>query len=183
MRVIFTLKNIIEYKEKGLTSNEFDYYNRWSILPEKFHLTYNKEYVVYGIEYISNTVFNYFIVDDTEVSYPKTYPSTFFKVIDIRESSLWVESKRKTFPILKSFNELVNNPYFFDDILDCKNNMCNVFLEAKKKMDFEFNNKTYPSATDLGDNLIMCYKCDYAWVEESKNELLQCSKCFSIQNR
>ena len=183
MRIKYKIKDILEYKQNGLTLNEVQYYERWNILPNHFHLTYEKEYVVYGIEYISNNVFNYFIVDDTEVSYPKTYPSTFFQIIDSRESSYWVENKKEKHPKFKSFDELVNNPYFFDDIIDSKNNMCNIFLEKKKKMDFEFENNLYPSVTNLGENLLMCYKCDYSWIEESKNELLQCPKCFSIQNK
>lgn len=189
MKVKYKIKSITENIKKGLTPNEEIYYKRWSILPDKFHLTYKKEYNIYGIEYTSEGYINFLLVDDTETRFPKIYPSDFFEVIDDRLSKYWIGTnecyypiKEKRIPSLISFKEIVEDKYFFENILDCKKYTCDIFRKYKKLMDIEFPDKFSPNATLISDIWVMCNFCDESWVVSSENGIIICPNCKKENN-
>ncbi len=190
MKVKYKVQDIRRHKENGLLINEERYYNRWPILPEQFPLTYDKSYNVYGIDYSKEGFVNFLVEDDTGVIYPKFYPSDFFEIEDNRLSKFWVLDgdlifplSKIEYPVLISFKEMIENEYFFDEILDCKNNTCQIFKQYKELMDLEFANNSYPKSKSIGDNWFLCYKCDSAIEDCSNLEIIRCSNCQALQNK
>ncbi len=189
MKVQYKIKDIQKRLKEGLTPNEKEYYDGWNILPDSFHLTYQKEYVVYGLDYSKEGYINFLIVDDTEVSYPKIYPSEFFEITNNRISEYWIGTEEKEFPIknikcpnLISFKEIVENEYFFEDILDCKNNTCEIFSKNKELMDNEFPDNNIKSAEIIDANWVFCGYCDESWEVKSKQGVIVCPKCGKRNN-
>lgn len=188
MKVKYIVRDIELKLKTGLSPNEEKYYNGWSILPSKFHLTFEKGYVVYGIEFDKNGYINFLIVDDTEVDYPKSYPSEFFEIIDSKISKYW-GIKDKNFPIhptawpvLIFFKEAMDRYYFFDDLIECKNGAQELFLAYKKLMDLEFLDDKLKTAEALEMNWIVCAYCNEVWNNYSDNGILECPKCGKYNN-
>lgn len=183
MKVTFIIEDIKLHLESGLTLNEMKYYERWSVLPDKFHLTFGKDYIVYGIEYVKDGSVNFLIVDDTEVYYPNIYPAEFFDIKDNRLSKHWYGCngdcypiKNITYPQIISFEELVKNKYFLNELLDCENNSQQIFLNYKKKIDNEFPDEDLKKAGYIEANWVECSYCGEIWENNSEDAIIICPK-------
>lgn len=184
MRIRYKIKNIIEYKNSGLSFNEEKYYNRWSILPENFHLTYNKDYTVYGIEYLDEQEINFMIKDDTGVIYPKFFPSSFFEIIDSRLSRYFIGTSEKQYPIKDikypafiSYKEIVLNGFFYDDFIECKNEANQIFEKYKDLIDNEFPSSELKDAELIENNWVFCCNCDESFEVKYNNGIIICPNC------
>ena len=189
MRITYLLNDILQRLTSGLTPNEKQYYDRWLILPDKFHLTFGKDYVVYGIEYTKEGYVNFIIVDDTEVNYLKTYPSEFFKVKDNRLSKYWIGNNGDYYPIVNinypsiiSFKELTQDQYFLGNLLDCENNSQQIFNKYKELIDNEFPDENLKLAEIIDENWVFCNYCGEAWENNSKEGIIICPKCYKRNN-
>lgn len=189
MKIKYKINDILVHRSIGLSPNEEAFYQSWSILPEKFHLTFDKTYNVYGIEYTNEGWINFMIKDDTGVTYPQFYPSEFFEIIDNRLSKFFVCTKERLFPIRNisipsfiSYKELVSRGFIYEDFLDGKSKANEIFTNYKEKIDKEYIDYNYPFANHLVDDWFLCYNCDESWEINDGFEMLKCPRCKRLQN-
>lgn len=188
MKVKYIIKNITQHQKEGLTINEKRYYDGWSILPEEFAFTYGKEYIVYGVDYSAEGLVNLMLINDHGFAYPQFYPIEFFEIIDNRLSNCWINKVGNTYPMhikypsLITFKEIIEDQFFFDKILDCRDNTCSIFQKYQKLMDNEFPDKNLQEGIAVGDNWVMCYNCDEAWQVNNDIGVIECPKCLTRQN-
>ena len=109
----------------------------------KIPLSVNKDYLVYGVEFWSNLYPRFYICDDRypRMNYPVPYFADFFSMIDNRVSKYWAFGIRngaegKIYPSL-SFKEWVDDPSFFERLIDGDTNAKKVFEKYKNLMDPE----------------------------------------------
>lgn len=107
-------------------------------------LSINKEYVVYAIEFWNSPFPRFYISDDRypQMSYPISYYSEFFSIIDNKLPSCWSfgikkGSEDKIYPIF-AFKEWVENPSFFESIISGDKNAKDVFKKYKDLLDAEY---------------------------------------------
>lgn len=185
MKVKYIIDDIRMHRERGLSSNEVNYYSKWFRLPDKFRLTYGKSYTVYGIQCSQEGFVNFMLVDDSNVSYPDFFPMEFFEIIDDRCSKCWVGSKSDRFTLnevvsasLVTFPEVLENAYFFDEILDCLNSSCEIFASYKTFMDNEFPNEELETAIVFYEDWLKCPYCEDVWeCLDHTIGVLQCPSC------
>src|SRR6266576_1853103 len=79
-----------------------------------FHLTVNKEYVVYAIEFYKDQIWHY-VVDDNALWFPIRKPAPLFSITDNRVSRLWRIRQRidpPHFSALLAFDEWISDKSF-----------------------------------------------------------------------
>lgn len=119
---------------------------------------------------------------------PMYYPSHLFKIIDGKLSKYWIVKEGKdsydnnAIIVNWGFPELVENEYFYNELIEDISENISIFKKYKKLMDFEFpNNNIEIKAEIIDENWIMCPKCTNAF-EVSNEGLIQCEKCGTIMN-
>jgi hypothetical protein len=175
-----------------LTPNQQNYYDGWHILPEEFHLVFNKEYHVYAIEYIEDAFEHFYVLDETGSIYPRSYPSDFFEIVDNKLSKYWNYKKGDTYPLkiinthkLITFKEWREEEYFEYYMLENIGDSNAIFTKYKKLIDFEFQDTSYPFAERVESNWFLCstYNCDNSWEDNLEGEITICPKCYKLQNK
>ena len=150
------------------------------------YLIYNKEYMVYGIEYLNNGNVKFMISDDIT---PVFYPDSFFEVTDNRISKYWEGTKERYYPL--SFLEIpaliifkdALEYYFFDQLLDNSHSQTvKCYWENIELMNNEFPDTNLKNAYVIDKNWLMCSYCEYAWETNSKNGIVICPKCSHKNN-
>jgi hypothetical protein len=106
-----------------------------------YQITINKEYIVLGISFFfENNSFGslafYEILDDVK-SYCTSMPFCLFEIIDPRVSSYWeIKINNKAITI---WPEEFSNAYFFDDLSEGKQTICETFTNIYKKLQNEYS--------------------------------------------
>jgi hypothetical protein len=158
----------------------------YSISYEKFPLTIDKEYFVYGLGETDGNIW-YCIYDDLCSYYPMWIPFPFFEIIDDRLSRYWVfsfdEEKGKKCPFL-GFPEWANQLDFYDNLTDGKEQEVQIFKSYKELMDLEFPNSSISEVAQIGDDeWLICPTCIDLWQHhEERDALVRCPKCLKTFN-
>jgi hypothetical protein len=183
MRVVFTVESVKAKVTMELSLNERRYFEKWKILPENIHLTFQREYTVYGIQFTTEGFINFVLVDDTGSRYPKFFPSEFFFVSDNRVSKYWIGCSGARFPFATplypsfiSFERFVNDRFFYNDLIECENGAPEIFEHFKRKMDIEFSDQKLKAAGIFEGTWLQCAYCDDIWNESSDDGIVICSK-------
>jgi hypothetical protein len=189
MKIKYIVKSIKDKILLGLTENEQRYFDGFTIPPDSLHLTLDKEYTILGIDYTNPMCINFMLVDDTEVDYPKFYPSEFFVVTDNRTSRFWVNRKSGFYPIeeiqypvLISFDEAVTQADFFDKLINGDEEAIETFKKYKKLIENEFPDKSLKTAEVIGDGWVMCAYCGEVWRVDSHQGIIVCPKNSELNN-
>lgn len=189
MKARYIVEDIKLRLKSGLSPNEKKYYERWSILPDKFYLTYGKSYIIYGIEFTKEGFSNFLLVDDTDVYYLNIYPSEFFEIIDTRISKYWVGTNCSNYPINDiippstiSFKEIVTNNYFLGSLLNGEYDSQQIFLEYKKNIECEFPCEDLKTAEIFGEKWVVCSYCGEIWECNSNDGIIICPRNFEKNN-
>jgi hypothetical protein len=110
----------------------------------KFPLTKDKKYVAYGIASRLDQI-HYIICDDDYDSllgryYPRLWPAPLFEIVDSRASSYWMITyypEHADYALLVSFEEWVEDRYYYDRLTDLDEEATRIFRQYKKLMDSE----------------------------------------------
>ena len=150
-------------------------------------------YTVYAVRMDVNHHARYFIADenyDSQVplSYPMSYASFFFDVIDARVSSCWTlgipskNSKSKCdSELLLTFKEWVGDESFYESLVDGSAREVNIFEQYKAFMDMEYPSPSVTEKAELiEDNWLMCPKCLEAWQSDVILGMVDCPQCSSV---
>ena len=188
MKVRYKIRNIKRVLEKELSNNESRYFSRYNILPSELNLTYDREYVVLGIDFISADSINFMIADDTGFSYPNFYPQEFFDISDYRLSTYWFGDIGKYYPIeginypcLITFKEALRD-YFFDDLINCRGDAQNIFLKYLRLLEDEYPENDLKTAVYIADGWAFCAYCNETWNVESEKGVVICPYCHKRNN-
>jgi hypothetical protein len=181
MRIEYRIRDVKHHKENGLTPNEIEYYLKWDYLPTKFHLTFGKKYAVLGIDYKKNGGVDFLIEDDTEVSYPKSYPSEFFSIQDNQLSKKWDIANSSIFPIenirYPSFvfnKEFLLDQLFFDKLLNGDLQIISAYDEYVTYIKNEYTNPEFLTGICIDDKWVQCAYCDNIWKNTSPLGVISC---------
>ena len=102
-------------------------------------INFDEEYTVYAITTYKEEPI-YWITQDG-VEYPGGFPAILFKITDHRMSKYWECSLRfysNESEMLFSFNEMVNDPMFHEELIDGCKDRIEVFAKYRDLMDREF---------------------------------------------
>ncbi|MEO6831171.1 MAG: hypothetical protein ABI378_02870 [Chitinophagaceae bacterium] len=105
-------------------------------------LEVGKQFVVYGINTIKRHL--WYLIQDNQMIYPMYYPSALFEIIDGRLSSFWIARENlddyddnvKAIDI--GIREIVENKYFYGELLEDNSEYKGIFDEYKKNIKNEF---------------------------------------------
>jgi len=158
-------------KDKSFSLDEISYSK---------YLEIDKEYTVYGIEYLSNGDIKFMIGDDIT---PNLYLNTFFKIIDNRISKYWVGVNENYYPLLEhktpsfiSFKEATED-YFFDKLLDGNHpKTVELYWKYIELMNNEFPDYNLKNATIVDKNWLMCSYCNDIWEATPLQGVVVCPK-------
>jgi hypothetical protein len=112
----------------------------------EFQVTVNKEYIVYGITTIKK--YNWFLIcddtyDGTYIYYPLYLPCQLFTIIDGKISKYWlikegVDEYDHGERIIKfGFQELIEEEYFFGNLVEGYKREIKIFQDYKRLIDAE----------------------------------------------
>ena len=155
---------------------------------ERFTMTLDKIYVVYGLAYSKDGHILFLLINDNK-SYPDFYPSEFFEVVDDRVSKYWVGYPQSTYSKscvfldrVISFDEAAHRPFFFDDLLNDVKAATQTFKIMKEKIDIEFPDAILKTASILERNWIVCAYCEEAWESSPENGVVTCPQKHANNN-
>lgn len=187
MRVRYIVKDERYNARLGLSPDEQELFDRWND-PNNSPLTYGKEYTVLGLDYKDPKSPNVMIVDDYEFLYFSFYPMALFEVTDFRLSKYWANNKGLYYPIEKinypeyvSFEEALDE-YYFDDLIESRNDAHDIFLHYLKLMECEFPKEGLNMAKHLEEGWVYCAYCDELWLADEKNGVINCEYCNAENN-
>lgn len=169
-------------------------FNKWKELPEvyrkannlykediEFSLIKDKEYIVYGIINYSGGL-AYLICDEDYMYYPMGNPAPLFDIIDNRLSLYWIfhyDRENNVFEFV--FKEWVEDPYYYEKLIDGDAEAVSIFQRYKEAMDAEanidqevdilINILSKPLTKDARDN---------GWYEGSQEEVLNLLKQLKV---
>jgi len=187
MRVEYRINNMELVFQNDNIKN---YFENWLVVPYELPLTVGREYTVYGIEFTEEGYERFYVLDDSGIIYPSSYPKEFFEITDNRISKFWSGSRnRKLYPItiknypeIITFNEWRNDRFFEGELLN-NSTENEVFERYQKKMDVEFSNPNSPSAIEIDNTCCLCYSCgNLIELQEGGQGLVECCSCLLIQN-
>lgn len=125
-----------EDKGKNLSTQLFSHPG-WNDEMEFAELTIGKTYIVYAIIHVEAIPF-YLICGDTYdgvyVKYPSLLPSSLFEIIHNQQSTLW-ELKQNTKDV--GFKEILNEKYFYGNLVEGLKREVQIFLSVKRDIDQE----------------------------------------------
>lgn len=189
MKVTYIIEDLKLRLKSGLSPNEKKYYERWSILPDKFYLTHGKSYTIYGIEFTKEGFSNFILIDDTEVTNLNFFPSEFFEIIDNRISKYWVGTQCSSYPLNDiippttiSFKEIETNEFFLGNLLNGESDSQQIFLKYKNMIENEFPDEDLKTAEVIGGNWVSCNYCGEVWEIKSNDGIIVCPKNFERNN-
>lgn len=142
-----------------------------------------KEYVVYALMFHKCYPW-YFIEEYGDI--PGWAPAPLFNVVDGRISRYWkyhcnCGNNQNTTDVVFSFEEWLDNEYYYDYLIDGREKEKEIFKRYKKLMDIEFPDPSIEKkAIDAGDEWIICPDCDESWHHNSSNGMVHCPKCSII---
>lgn len=145
------------------------------------------EYTVYAM-YLDSPIELIIQVDSLPAT-PYSISLNDVDVIDNRLSKYWVISEAITAsnltqkrPAILSFPEWVNDIYFFENIVESKNNAGDIWRQYKGKMELEFaSSNLTKEVIPLSDGWVECENCSNAWQPEQDDEVVICPECSTIQ--
>ena len=152
-----------------------------------FNLVINKEYTVYGITIFLGHIW-YYLCDESYSYFPIWQPAALFDVVDNRISKYWMYSfTHKRFLsseiIYFAFKEWIDDPYFYDNLSDGKEEYKSIFKKYKKLMDLEFPDDSIKElAVVLNKTYLMCPFCDESWENTTNDAMVECPKCSRKMN-
>lgn len=111
-----------------------------------WHLTTEKEYVVYALECVEGRIW-YYVVDDHSLWFPIMKPAPLFEIVDPRPSTLWKvafkyardwkTAKYSIEVLLVAFEEWRAEESYYELLADKHPRETAIFAERKKQMDAE----------------------------------------------
>ena len=135
--------NCLHNKPGDLPQNYLDPLTRFS-KQDKFPLTIGKQYVVYGIVSRLDQIHYVICDDDYEILlgkyYPRFWPAPLFNIINNNISAHWRvghNSTHKDYTLIVSYQEWVEDFYYFDRLTDLNNEATEIFRRYKQLMDKE----------------------------------------------
>lgn len=149
-------------------------------------LSRGKAYTVYGIS-IHGDVIKYEILFDVD-TYPKTFSSHLFEVLDNRLSRYFCFGKSVTGNndeiIFISFKESVGirNRFFYYKLVEGEPEEVRLFEYYKSVMELEYRNPEIEAAALLMEgDFLQCSVCENIWEEERHDfEMCKCNVCDTI---
>lgn len=173
--IVKCVENRISLLPSGVVDK---YYNRSETDP----ITIGQEYVVYALSQFGNSI-KYCVFDIEEVSFPVWCISQFFEIVEPRLSRYWIYSIRSNNKAQKGiflgFLEWVNDPTFYNDLIEAQVSNVNIFSRYKQLMDLEFPRKSITELAKVADEKwLMCPNCIDAWENSDNiNAMVVCPKC------
>ncbi len=135
MKVV-CIQNNFQYIDKNIYQNlGFD---SDTVLP----IEIGQQSIVYAITTIKNNF--WYLVDVVGLRYPMYYPYQCFNIVDKRMSKYWQitelpdEYNDNKLGIFIGFNEMINDEYFYGELLEDNQNIIEIFNNYRKKMIEEF---------------------------------------------
>jgi len=129
------IQNNLKYIEKYVYEGLFD---SDTILP----IEIGQQSIVYAIATIKRNL--WYLVDVKWLRYPMYYPRQCFKIIDKRISKYWLigesidEYDDNAIGIKIGFNEIINDEYFYGELLEDNEHILEIFNSYRKKMIDEY---------------------------------------------
>jgi hypothetical protein len=131
----------ISNKGSGLRKYNIDN-ESWPRESGIFRITVDKEYIVYCITMLNNSIWYYILQDVELMDYPIWHPAELFEVVDSGMPSVWKfgiqenESNRLLQPMI-SFPEWASDIYYYDRLTDRDEEAVNIFRRYKEIIDKE----------------------------------------------
>jgi hypothetical protein len=134
----------------------------------------------------------YYLCRDFDQKHLTLVPFFLFEIIDPRISRHWVFAplwlddleKPDNFFYHWGFPELVNERYFYYNLIEWEKKEEEIFASYKEKMDLEFPDSSVTEVAGIGDKeWLMCPHCIDAWFSPSdRDALVKCPNCNTIMN-
>ena len=156
---------------------------------EHVALTPHTIYVVYAVSIRGRNPW-YYVADDTFSGYPLGYSAEFFELVDDRLSKFWrfryapstvTSDANDTESVLVAPPQWVQDSTFYERLVDSDQAAAADFERVKALIELEFPHPSvHLTATDSGDDWLMCPKCNDAWETHSRDGLVRCPSCSSL---
>lgn len=152
---------------------------------EPIPLVVGKLYTVFSVFEFMDSVW-YAVCDEFFNGYPSIYPYTLFELVDSRVSRHWhvsVNNINDAKPTLElSFPEWLDDPFFYNSLIDGESKSVQIFSDYKLLMDLEFGDSSISlSAEALDSAWVLCPSCHDAWeCSNTVDELIKCVNCKEI---
>ena len=153
-------------------------------------------YLINGIEY---TVFAMYIGKPIEVmiqvdslpAAPYCIRLDDVEIVDNRLSKFWVfgeempnKNNSMNRPAILAFPEWVKDVFFYENIVESKDNSGDIWREYRSKMEREFApSYLVKSVTILDDGWLQCVNCSNVWQSTFDGEVVSCPSCLTEQKR
>lgn len=127
---------------RDIPSSVYEGLYSFSSETEYVELDVGKQFVVYAITTIKKHV--WYLVEVQGLSVPMYYPAHLFKITDGRLSKYWIVKEgqddydNKAHIVKIGFKELVEDDFFYGELLEDNPENIEVFKKYKKSMDNEF---------------------------------------------
>lgn len=155
------------------------------------HLNYNDIYIVYGLEIINSNIINYMLIDNSGSIIPNFYSDLYFKIIDRRVSKYWngilsdyyyYSIYSKATPSLISFEEIVDNRFFLDDLFNGKKETIDIMERYIYLLYHEYPSPYIEDAIIVENNWVKCNYCDEVWENAVNMGIIKCPRCYTDNN-
>lgn len=153
----------------------------------KFHLTIEKNYIVYSM-IVSSAYVWYAVCRNHNDSYPFFYPAPLFSMVSGQISRYWSfsyaeEENGLAQNAIWAYPEWANDPYYYGELVDGEEREVQIFKKYKALMDLEFPDPfIFDKATYLEDNWLLCPFCIDAWETTSKDGMVICPMCQRVMH-